>query len=136
MAADPLASDRGDQVRFAAAGQAEAQEVVAAAHEVRFEQRGQLTADFVRQLFLVERLEGFARRQVRVLELALDFALQPLVGLGLEEIGEKARIAPVLGLGAAGGVVVFAGDGGQPHGAQEQGKTGGAHEATSVSSAS
>lgn len=38
MPADPLAGDRGDEVGFAAAGQAEAQEVVAAAHKVGFQQ--------------------------------------------------------------------------------------------------
>lgn len=126
------------------AGQAEAQEVVAAPHEVGFEQRRQLPADLVRQLFLVERLDRFTGGQVRLFELALDFALQPVVGLGLEEVGEKTRIAPVFGLGAADGIVVFARDGGQPHRAQQQGQperrtqggTGGAHEATSASSAS
>ena len=136
VAPDPLASDRGDQVRFAAAGQAEAQEVVAAAHQVGFEQRGQLASDFVRQFFILQRLEGFTRGQVRVLELTLDFALQPIVGLRFEEPGEKAGIAPVFGLGAADGVIVLAGDGGQMHGAQEQRKTCRAHEATSVSKVS
>lgn len=52
-------------------------------------------------IFLVERLDRLAGGQVRLFELALDFALQPVVGLGLEEIREKTRIAPVFGLGAA-----------------------------------
>ncbi len=129
MATDPFASDRGDQVGFAAARQAEAQEVVAAAHEVRFEQRGQLAPDFVRQLFVVEGFEGFTRGQIRVLELTLDFTLQPVVGLRFEEPGQKAGIAPVLRLGATDGVIVLTGNGRQPHRAQQQRKTGGTHEA-------
>ena len=39
-------------------GEAEAQQVVAAAHDVGFEQPGQLAADFVPELLVVEGLEG------------------------------------------------------------------------------
>jgi len=51
MAADPFPGDRRDQVGFTSAGQAEAQQIVAAPHEVGFEQGGQLPPDLFGQDF-------------------------------------------------------------------------------------
>lgn len=66
--ADPLPGDGGDEVGLAAAGQTEAEQVVAAAHEVGVEQGGQLATQLLGQKLLVEGLEAFARGQVGVFE--------------------------------------------------------------------
>lgn len=98
------------------------------------EQGGQLATQLLGQKLLVEGLEAFARGQVGVFEEAGDLALEAVVCLGLEQIGEEALVTPVLGFGTVDGLVVLAGDGGQAHRAQEQGQRGGAHEATSATS--
>jgi hypothetical protein len=69
---------------LAAAGEAEAEQVIAAADKIRLEETGQLATNFFGELLLVERLEVFAGGQVGVLQVALDLALEPVVGLGLE----------------------------------------------------
>ena len=63
MSLDPLATEGGDQMRFAAPRQTEAQQIVAAANQVTGQQRGQLSSHFIRRLFLFDRVDGFARRQ-------------------------------------------------------------------------
>ena len=115
MPADPFPGEGGDEVRLASAGEAEAEEIIAAAHEVGFEQGRDLSPDFFRQEFNVEGFEGFAEGQAGVFELARDLALEPVSGLGFEEIGEEALVAPVFGFGSVDGLVVLAGDHGQVH---------------------
>jgi hypothetical protein len=111
MAADPLAAEGGGEVGLAAAGQAEAEQVVATAEEIGLEQGRDLAADLFRQPFLIECLEGLALGQVRFLELAVDLALQPIIAFGLEQKSQEALIAPVLRLGPLDSAVVLAGDG-------------------------
>lgn len=120
MAADPFTGDGRHEVRLAAPGEAEAQEVVAPPHEVGLQQRGQLAADFVRELLLVERLERFAGGQVRILELPLDFALEPVASLGFEQIRQQARVAPIFRFGSGDGGLILTSDGRKAHRAQEQ----------------
>jgi hypothetical protein len=67
-----------------AAGEAEAEQVVAAADKIRLEETGQLATNFFGKLLLVERLEVFSGGQVGVLQVAFDLALETVVGLGLE----------------------------------------------------
>ena len=81
MALYPLASECGAQVRFAAAGQAEAKQVVTAADKLAVEQARDLAAHLVGQLGLIERGERLARWQAGVLELTLDAPTQAFVGL-------------------------------------------------------
>ena len=59
MAPDPLPAEGSDKVGLAAAGQAEAEQIVTAADEVGVQQRRDLAADFVRKPLFVERLKGF-----------------------------------------------------------------------------
>ena len=84
MAADPLAGQGGHEMALPAAGEAEAEQVIAAADKIRLEETGQLATNFFGELLLVERLEVFTGGQVGVLQVALDLALEPVVGLGLE----------------------------------------------------
>jgi len=68
-----------------------------------------LAAQLLGQELVVEGLEAFAGGQAGVFEEAGDLALETVVGLGLEQVGEEALVAPVFGFGALDGLVVLAG---------------------------
>jgi hypothetical protein len=67
-----------------AAGEAKAEQVVAAANKIRLEKTGQLATNLFGKLLLVKSLEVFSGRQVSVLQVALYLTLETVVGLGLE----------------------------------------------------
>ena len=112
MAQDELAAQHGQEVRFPAAGQAEGQHVFGPLHEAAFQEGWPLSADFGRQLLLVESAQGLSGRQSGLFEQAFPAAFLAIRGLCLAQIQEEAAAVPPLSLGARQGLRIALGHGG------------------------
>lgn len=93
LLASELTRNGSDVVTLAAAGEAEAEHVVAAAHEVAGEEAGQHLARLLVEIVGTQPLESELGRQARVLEQTLDATREPCSCFDLRKVRLERALA-------------------------------------------